>query len=63
MVGAMARGDAETYETGALTSGERSATEIARKAGLDDSRAALVRLRPRRYVWWRGWTSGTEEAG
>lgn len=63
MVGAMARGDAEIYEIGALTSGERSASEIARKAGLDDPGAVLVRLRPRRYVWWRGWTSGTVEAG
>ncbi|MDQ5832302.1 MAG: pyridoxamine 5'-phosphate oxidase family protein [Actinomycetota bacterium] len=63
MVGAMARGDAEIYELGALTSGERSAREIARKAGLDDPGAVLVRLRPRRYVWWRGWTSGTVEAG
>lgn len=63
MVGAMARGDAEIYEIGALTSGETSATEIARKAGLDDLSAVLVRLRPRRFVWWRGWTSGTVEAG
>jgi hypothetical protein len=63
MVGAMARGDAEIYELGALTSGERSVREIARKAGLDDPGAALVRLRPRRFVWWRGWTSGTVEAG
>jgi hypothetical protein len=62
MVGAMARGDAEIYEIGTLTSGESSAREIARKAGLDDPRAALVRLRPRRFVWWRGWTSGTVEA-
>jgi nitroimidazol reductase NimA-like FMN-containing flavoprotein (pyridoxamine 5'-phosphate oxidase superfamily) len=63
MVGAMARGDAEIYEIGALTSGQTSAREIARKAGLDDPRAVLVRLRPRRFVWWRGWTSGTVEAG
>jgi nitroimidazol reductase NimA-like FMN-containing flavoprotein (pyridoxamine 5'-phosphate oxidase superfamily) len=63
MVGAMARRDAEVYEVGALTSGERSAREIARKAGLDDPGAALVRLRVRRFVWWRGWTSGTVEAG
>jgi Pyridoxamine 5'-phosphate oxidase len=63
MVGAMARGDAEIYEIGALTSGRSSATEIARKAGQDDPRAVLVRLRPRRFVWWRGWTSGTVEAG
>lgn len=63
MVGAMARGDAQIYEVGALTSGERSAREIARKAGSDDPGAVLVRLRPRRFVWWRGWTSGTVEAG
>jgi nitroimidazol reductase NimA-like FMN-containing flavoprotein (pyridoxamine 5'-phosphate oxidase superfamily) len=63
MVGGMARGDAEIYELSALTSGERSAREIARSAGLDDPGAVLVRLRPRRFVWWRGWTSGTVEAG
>jgi hypothetical protein len=59
----MARGDAEIHEIGALTSGERSAREIARSAGLDAPGAVLVRLRPRRFVWWRGWSSGTVEAG
>jgi nitroimidazol reductase NimA-like FMN-containing flavoprotein (pyridoxamine 5'-phosphate oxidase superfamily) len=63
MVGAMARGDAEIHEIGALTSGERSAREIARSAGLDAPGAVLVRLRPRRFVWWRGWSSGTVDAG
>jgi hypothetical protein len=63
MVGAMARGDAEIYELDVLTSGKPSAREIARRAGHDDPGALLVRLRPRRYVWWRGWTSGTVEAG
>lgn len=63
MIGAMARGNAEVYEIGTVTSGERSAREIARKTGLDDPGAVLVRLRPRRFVWWRGWTSGTVEAG
>jgi hypothetical protein len=63
MVGAMARGDAEVSEIGALVSGERSSREIARRAGLDDPGAALVRMRPRRFVWWRGWESGTVEAG
>jgi hypothetical protein len=63
MVGAMVRGDAEVYELGALASGKPSAREIAGKAGLDDPGAVLVRLRPRRFVWWRGWSSGTVEAG
>jgi nitroimidazol reductase NimA-like FMN-containing flavoprotein (pyridoxamine 5'-phosphate oxidase superfamily) len=63
MVGAMARGDAEIHEIGVLTSGERSAKEIARKAGFDDPGAALIRMRPRRFVWWRGWESGTVEPG
>jgi hypothetical protein len=59
MVGAMARGDGEIHVTGHLTSGEPSASDVARRAGVSDDAVALVRVRPRRFVWWQGWESGT----
>lgn len=62
MVGAMARGDGEIHVVGRLSSGERSARAVARGAGVDEDGAALVRVRPRRLVWWRGWESGTAVA-
>ena len=31
-------------------------------AGVDRDDVAIVRLRPERFVWWRGWTSGTVAA-
>jgi nitroimidazol reductase NimA-like FMN-containing flavoprotein (pyridoxamine 5'-phosphate oxidase superfamily) len=59
MVGAMARGDGDIYVTGRLTSGEPSARDVARRAGAPENAIALVRVRPRRFVWWQGWESGT----
>lgn len=59
MVGAMVRGDGEVAVIRELASGERSATRIVGLSGLDSSDAALVRIRPRSLVWWRGWASGT----
>jgi nitroimidazol reductase NimA-like FMN-containing flavoprotein (pyridoxamine 5'-phosphate oxidase superfamily) len=59
MVGAMARGDGEIHVTGHLTSGQPSARDVARRAGVSDDAVALVRVRPRRFVWWQGWESGT----
>lgn len=58
MVGAMARGMAEIHVADRLSSGASSARAIASAAGLDED-AALVRIRPQRFVWWRGWDSGT----
>jgi nitroimidazol reductase NimA-like FMN-containing flavoprotein (pyridoxamine 5'-phosphate oxidase superfamily) len=58
MVGAMARGEAELAVVGELEAGRRSAERIARAAGVTGD-AALVRMRPERLVWWRGFTSGT----
>lgn len=58
MVGAMARGEAELVLVAELEAGARSAERITRAAGVVE-RAALVRMRPERLVWWRGFTSGT----
>lgn len=63
MVGAMVRGDGEIAVASELSSGATSATRIARRAGLQADDVALVRVRPRTVVWWRGWSSGTVAAG
>jgi hypothetical protein len=59
MVGAMVRGQGEIAVVEQLTSGTRSAEAIIASAGLEREGAALVRVRPERLVWWRGWSSGT----
>jgi hypothetical protein len=63
MLGVMVRGVAEVHVTTRLTSGERSARAVASEAGLDVDVPAIVRIRPKRFVWWRGWRSGTVMAG
>ncbi len=62
MVGAMVRGEGEVFAVGRLSTGRRSADRVAQLAGVDPKGAALVRVRPRRLVWWRGWSSGTVAA-
>jgi len=59
MVGAMVRGDGEITITGRLASGDRSASRVAGLAATEPVDAAVVRIRPRSLVWWRGWSSGT----
>ncbi|MFN2543739.1 MAG: pyridoxamine 5'-phosphate oxidase family protein [Actinomycetota bacterium] len=59
MTGVLVQGDGTIYRIPKLRSGARSAARIAEKAGVDPDRAAIVRIRPRRLVWWRGWDSGT----
>ena len=59
MVGAMVRGEGEIAVVRGLTSGGRSASALVARAGLEPEEAALVRMRPERLVWWRGWSSGT----
>jgi len=61
MTGAMVRGLGEVAATDRLVSGGRSAARIVETAGLAAETVALVRLRPERLVWWRGWSSGTVE--
>lgn len=59
MVGAMIRGQGEVAVRAGLRSGAGSFERISRSAGVDPSAAALVAIRARSLVWWRGWTSGT----
>jgi hypothetical protein len=59
MVGAMARGVAELHVPGRLASGAASARRVAIAAGGPEDDAVVARVRPERFVWWRGWTSGT----
>ncbi len=62
MTGATAMGDAELVVPELLASGARSALERIARTGAPAQESALVRLRPRRIVWWSGWTSGTVAA-
>ena len=59
MIGAMAQGEGDVFAPARLSSGARSAAAIAREAGSRTDDPALVRIRPSRLVWWRGWSSGT----
>lgn len=63
MVGAMVQGTGEVFALERLVSGARSAGARAELAGVDPHRAALVRVRPERIVWWHGWMSGTVTVG
>lgn len=62
MSGMLVRGSAALYASGETRRGAAALRERIRMAGapedaLDDT--ALIRLRPSRVVWWRGWTSGS----
>jgi hypothetical protein len=59
MVGAMLQGSAECFVDGAVGQGARSMATVARAVAPDAT--ALVRVRPRRAVWWRGWSSGSAD--
>jgi hypothetical protein len=63
MVGAMVQGDAEAFVLRRLRSGGGSARARVTLTGASADDAALVRIRPERVVWWRGWTSGTVAVG
>jgi hypothetical protein len=56
MAGMLLRGEAEVFSPGA-TRGDAAALGERVPPGW-----ALVRVRPSRVVWWRGWTSGTVAA-
>jgi hypothetical protein len=59
MVGAMFQGAAEAFVEDAIGQGAKSMRALARAIAPDAS--ALVRIRPRRAVWWRGWSSGSAD--
>jgi hypothetical protein len=59
MVGAMFQGEAKCYVDGEVGTGAKSARTIA--ASLHPSADALVRIVPRRVVWWKGWSGGSAE--
>lgn len=63
MVGAMAQGIGQAFLPDRLRAGGRSAEEMVRRTGTDPEGAALVRIRPGRLVWWRGWSSGSVRIG
>ena len=63
MCGVLFRGTGEVYVLEQLSSGGRSAGEAVAATGASRSGTALVRVRPDRLTWWRGWSSGTVRPG
>jgi hypothetical protein len=61
MVGAMFQGVAEFFVEGSVGSGAKTMRAIVE--GFAPASDALVRITPRRVVWWRGWTSGSTTPG
>jgi hypothetical protein len=57
MVGAMMQGVGEFFVEGSVGSGAKTMRTIA--TGIAPAAGALVRIVPRRAVWWKGWTSGS----
>jgi hypothetical protein len=62
MLGAMACGPAELHAVDRLSSGAASARRIAAAAGVEGDGLVIARVRPERFVWWRGWEAGTVAA-
>jgi nitroimidazol reductase NimA-like FMN-containing flavoprotein (pyridoxamine 5'-phosphate oxidase superfamily) len=60
MSGAMIQGSASFYMLDALGSGAKTARSIA--TALHPGAGALVRITPERFVWWKGWSSGSAAA-
>ena len=69
MVGAMVQGSASIFVLDEVGSGVKTARGIASSMSPAGEQAAapssdaLVRLHPRRIVWWSGWTSGSSIIG
>jgi nitroimidazol reductase NimA-like FMN-containing flavoprotein (pyridoxamine 5'-phosphate oxidase superfamily) len=59
MVGAMVQGEASSFVDGSLGSGAKGAMTLARD--IDPDAETLIRLTPRRVVWWQGWSSGSAD--
>jgi nitroimidazol reductase NimA-like FMN-containing flavoprotein (pyridoxamine 5'-phosphate oxidase superfamily) len=59
MTGVLVRGTGSIHVLSRLRSGRAAAERLVERAGALPEGMALVRVRPRRLVWWRGWASGT----
>lgn len=59
MSGILLRGPADVLVPGRLRSGRRSLDSVLRGLAPLPADPAVLRLRPRSAVWWRGWSSGT----
>jgi hypothetical protein len=59
MQGCMVQGTAELFVPAAVRTGRRALATAVERTGGDPDRDALLRLRPRRVVWWHGWTSAS----
>jgi hypothetical protein len=57
MVGAMLQGAGSCYVDGEVGSGAKSVRQLI--DSLVPSAGALVRIEPRRVVWWEGWSGGS----
>ena len=58
MAGAMIEGKSSVFALDDLATGTGSAGRLAGAAGAARTGSVLVRIRPRRVVWWLGWSSG-----
>lgn len=65
MTGALLQGAAQVFAPEETARGRRALVALLARVGvsLDEGPWGVVRLRPQRAVWWRGWTSGTVRAG
>jgi nitroimidazol reductase NimA-like FMN-containing flavoprotein (pyridoxamine 5'-phosphate oxidase superfamily) len=59
MTGVLVRGMGSIHVLSRLRSGRKAAERLVERAGALPDGMALVRIRPRRLVWWKGWTSDT----
>jgi len=59
MTGVLVRGTGSIHVISRLRTGRRAAERLVERAGALPDGMALVRIRPRRLVWWKGWASDT----
>ena len=60
MIGLLAQGEAEVFDPASVGTGKRAVQARLRSiGGTDVTDLVLLRVEPRRLVWWEGWTSGT----
>jgi hypothetical protein len=59
MLGCMVQGTADVFVPSQVRTGRTALAAAIARAGGGADRTSLVRLRPKRVVWWEGWTSGS----